>query len=320
MRSRHFETLLIAFVVFSAYALPQASAPADSLLPASRAPSSYEIAGASTGTFSARVREVSLIFSVSDWRGRFVSNLTPSDIKVVDNGEQPQSLTYFVRQSNLPLKVGLLIDVSGSVGTFFRAQQQAAGIFLQETLRPSDSAAIITFGLESHVIQDFTPNLESLTRAVNRLTVGESSTSIYDAVSASCARLAAQEQSNFARRVLILITDGEENSSHSDIDDAINAALQSDVIVFALNTNPSQVLSDPMLEKLSKSTGGRVLHAHGARELKSAFSKINEQLRNQYLLGYKPPHWKGDDRFHKVRVTAGFGQRIHCRKGYYASE
>jgi VWFA-related protein len=320
MRSRHFETLLIAIVMFSACAFPQTPPPADTFFPASRAPSSHELAGASTETFSARVREVSLLFSVSDWRGRFVSNLTPSDIKVLDNGEQPQSLTYFVRQSNLPLKVGLLIDVSGSVGRFFRDQQQAAAIFLQQTLQPTDSAAVVTFGSESRVVQDFTPNLESLTSAVNRLTVGESSTAIYDAVSASCARLANDTQQDFARNVLILITDGEENSSHLHLEDAINAALQSDVIVFALNTNPSQLLTDPMLQRLSKSTGGRVLHAHGARELKSAFSKINEQLRNQYLLAYKPPHWKADDSFHKVRVTARFGERIHCRKGYYAIE
>src|SRR5262249_47957433 len=103
--------------------------------------------------------------------------------------------------------------------------------------------------------------------------------------------------------------------------DAIDAALQSDVIVFALNTNPIQAFTDPMLQKLSQSTGGGVLHARGARELKSAFRKINEQLRNQYLLGYKPPHWQADQSFHRIGVPARrFGLHIHCRKGYYAIE
>jgi Ca-activated chloride channel family protein len=320
MRTRRIELLLIIVVMLSAQAFAQAVPPAESLFSGSRVPSSHDVPEVSKETFSARVREVNLLFSATDWRGRFVSNLTPADVKVLDNGQQPQSLTYFLRQSDLPLKVGLLIDVSGSVGNFFSDQQQAASIFLQETLRPSDSAAIITFGLESHVAQDFTSNLKFLTNAVQRLSVGESSTAIYDAVGISCGKLSAGTESGFARRVLILITDGEENSSHSHLENAIDAALQSDVIVFALNTNRSQLLTDPMLQKLSKSTGGTVLHAHGARELKAAFRKVNEQLRNQYLLGYKPPHWKADDRFHKVRVTARFGIHIDCRKGYYAVE
>ena len=320
MPNRRFALLLIVVVMMSGCAFAQGAPPSDSLFSASRARSSHDVADARTETFSARVREVNLLFSATDWRGRFVSNLTASDIKVLDNGLQPQSLTYFLRQSDVPLRVGLLIDVSGSVGTFFKDQQQAAAIFLQETLRPSDSAAIITFGLESRVVQDFTSNLKSLTKSVQGLSVGESSTAIYDAVSNSCVRLSAVAESGFARRVLILITDGEENSSHSRLVDAIDAALQSDVIVFALNTNPSWLLSDPLLENLSKSTGGTVLHAHGAGELKAAFRKINEHLRNQYLLGYKPPRWAADDSFHKVRVTSRFGVRIHCRKGYYAIE
>src|SRR5215472_2601760 len=122
MRSRRFEVLSILIALLSGWAFPQTSGAADSFLPTSRGLSSHDVGEASTGTFSAKVREVSLLFSVSDWRGRFVSNLTPSDIKVLDNGQQPQSLTYFLRQSDLPLKVGVLIDVSGSVGTFFSDQ------------------------------------------------------------------------------------------------------------------------------------------------------------------------------------------------------
>jgi Ca-activated chloride channel homolog len=320
MRYRHFELLLIVIVLSYGRAFAQTPPPADSFLAGSRAASTHDI-DASTGTFSARVREVSLLFSVSDWRGRFVSNLSPSDVKVLDNGQQPQSLTYFLRQSDLPLRVGLLIDVSGSVGTFFSDQQQAASIFLKQTLRPSDYATIMSFGGESRVVQDFTSNMQSLTNAVHGLSAGESSTAIYDAVSSACAKVSSASGAELARRVLIVITDGEENSSHSSLEDAIEAALQSDVIVFALNTSPNQVFSDPMLQKLSRSTGGSVLNAHGARALKSAFRKIDEQLRNQYLLGYKPPHWQADHSFHKIRVSSlRFGLRIHCRKGYYAVE
>ena len=321
MPNRRFPYLLSVLVILSACAFAQGAPPTDLLLSASGVSSSHDVADGRTETFSARVREVNLLFSATDWRGRFVSNLTASDIKVLDNGLQPQSLTYFLRQSDLPLYVGLLIDVSGSVETFFKDQQQAAAVFLKETLRPSDSAAIITFGLESRTVQDFTSNLQSLRDSVQALSVGESSTAIYDAVRSSCARLSSVPESGFARRVLILITDGAENASRSRIEDAIDAALQSDVIVFALNTNRWQQDTDPMLEKLSKGTGGTLLHAHGAHELKAAFRKINEQLRSQYLVGYKPPHWKADQSFHKIRVTTQrFGLRVHCRKGYYATE
>src|SRR5690349_11814672 len=112
MRSRRLEVSIVLAVVLSAHAFAQAVPPADSLLSASRAPSSHDVPEASKETFSARVREVNLLFSAIDWRGRFVSNLTAADIKVLDNGQQAQSLTYFLRQSDVALKIGLLIDVS----------------------------------------------------------------------------------------------------------------------------------------------------------------------------------------------------------------
>lgn len=321
MPNRRLAFLLTVLLIPSGRVFTQGAPPANSLFSAPGDPSSRDVSETRTETFSARVREVNLLFSATDWRGRFVSNLTTADIRVLDNGLQPQSLTYFLRQSDLPLRVGLLIDVSGSVETFFKDQQKAAAIFLKETIRPSDSAAIITFGRESRVVQDFTSSLQSLTDSVQTLSAGESATAIYDAVGSSCAKLSSVPEAGLARRVLILITDGEENSSHSRIENAIDATLQSDVIVFALNTNRSQQLTDPMLQKLSKSTGGAVLHAHGAHELKAAFRRINEQLRSQYLVGYKPPQWKADQSFHKIRITTQrFGLRLHCRKGYYASE
>ena len=318
MPSRHFKFCVMAVVVLCVYASSQvpAESPADSSQTAFLSTAQRNIAEP-TETFSSRVREVNVLFSASDWRGHFVSSLGPSDIKVFDNGHTPQSLTYFLRQSDLPLKVSLLIDVSGSVGTVFRAQRQAAAIFLQQTLRPSDSASIVAFGVQSRVVQDFTSNLQLLSAAVGRMSAGESLTAIYDAVKTSCAMLSAGEEQSLNRRALILITDGEDNSSHISIDAAVDAALQSEVVVFALNTSLAPAYTDPFLQKLTASTSGRVLHARGTGELKAAFRKVNEQLRNQYLLGYKPPQWQADRSFHKIRLTTRrFGLQVHCRKGY----
>ena len=279
------------------------------------------IADVGTQTFSTRAREVNVLFSASNWRDQFVSNLKPSDVRVFDNGKESLSLTYFLHETDLPLRVALLIDISGSVEKLFRSQQQAATLFLQQTLRPSDSASVMVFAHHMRVVQNFTSSLETLTGAVRRLVPGEDDTAIYDAVNDACEKLGGEGDGSIKRRALILITDGDENSSRLSIDDAIETALEHEVVVFALNTHPRPQDTDPTLKKLTRSTGGRVLHAYSASELKFAFGKVNEQLRNQYLLGYKPPRWQADHSFHKIRVTTRrFGLRIHCRKGYYAIE
>jgi VWFA-related protein len=274
-----------------------------------------------TQTFSASVREVNVLFSASDWRGRFVSNLTPADMMVFDNGKQPESITYFLREENLPLEVGILIDVSGSVANVFHAQQKAASLFLQQTLRPSDQASLIAFGSETHVVQDFTPNLSQLASAIGHLRAGDATTAIYDAVAASCASLAQQQRSEPNRRALVLITDGEDNASQGQLDDAIDVALQSDVVIFVLNTNLNPESTDRGLQKLAENTGGTLLHAAGERALKSAFRRVNQQLRSQYLLGYKPRRLQTDRNFHRIRLTSHkFGLHIYCRKGYYVAD
>lgn len=179
----------------------------------------------------------------------------------------------------------------------------------------------MVFADRMQVVQSFTSSLEILTGTVRRLTPGQDSTAIYDAVRSSCEKLAWEDDGSVKRRALILITDGDDNRSRLHIDDAIDVALEHEVVVFALNTHPSPQYTDPPLKKLTESTGGRVLHAYSASELKFAFRKVNEQLRNQYLLGYKPPRWQADHSFHKIRVaTRRFGLHIHCRKGYYATE
>jgi len=272
-------------------------------------------------TFSTRVREVNVLFSASDWRGHFVSNLTAADVRVTDNGKPADTITYFLREENLPLRVGLLIDVSGSVENVFRDQQKAAVIFLKQTLRPSDAASLMSFAEHVRVVRDFTSDLPSLTSGIKALAAGESATAIYDSVRISCERLVKDRSSSLNRKVLILITDGDDNRSQGNIDEAIDAALQSEVIIFALNTHPVPEYTDPGLKKLAESTGGELLHAGRTGELASAFRRVNQQLRSQYLLGYKPPRWNADRGFHRIRVTAHrFGLHVRCRKGYYQED
>jgi Ca-activated chloride channel homolog len=325
MRSRCIELLFSVFVFvpcLGVLAQSQTSAQAGTrLAESSFAPLSRDTPEASTGTFSTRVREVNVLFSASDWRGHFVSNLTPGDVRVFDNGHPADAITYFLREENLPLKIAMLIDVSGSVTNVFRGQQKAAVLFFQQTLRPSDIGSLMAFSEDVRVIQDFTPNLTSLTSRIGTLAAGNSATAIYDAVQTSCQKLAKERSSSPSRRALILITDGEDNRSLGNIDDAIATALQSEVVIFALNTHPVPQYTDPTLKKLADSTGGELLHAGRTGELASAFRRVNQQLRSQYLLGYKPPRWDADRSFHRIRVTTHrFGLHVHCRKGYYQAD
>lgn len=319
-----YRRLKLAFSLLFALCLPAVaqlpSAPQPQISAASTINRS-DIGVASAHTFSTRVREVNVVFTVTNGRDRFVSNLNSSEVRVFDNGEQPASLTYFLHQADVPLKIALLIDISASVSDFFRSQQNAALIFLQQTLRPADSAAVMVFGVQMRVAQSFTSNLGTLIGAIGGLRADNNeSTAIYDAVKSSCEKLAENDVS-VTRRALIVITDGDDNMSRHSIQDAINTALETEVVVFALNTRPIASITDPSLKKLTESTGGAVLHARDAKQLRLAFAKVNEQLRNQYLLGYKPPHWQADHSFHKIRIgTSRHGLQIHCRKGYYAND
>jgi len=324
MRIRCLHVVLTAILGLSVRLIGQSSAmpPAEQLStpPPSAATSTDKKVEDSAGTFSTGVREVNVVFSASNWHGHFVSNLSPSDVRVFDNGKQPESLTYFFHEADLPLRVGILIDASGSVEHLFGAEQKAAAIFLKETLRPSDSASVNVFGERSRTVQDFTSDLESLTAAVRRLQPTTSATAIYDAVKSACEKLGADRDSTLRRRALILITDGEDNLSRTTIGEAIDAALESEVVVFALNTHPVPQTTQPILRKLAESTGGEAFYSRGAGQLKVAFRRVNDQLRHQYVLAYKPPNWQADHSFHKIRVTTRrLDVWVHCRKGYYAT-
>lgn len=316
MRSRCIGLLLTAFIMCLLFVVGQPRTLGQAALLAPR-----DAPEGSTKTFSTRVREVNVLFSASDWRGHFVSNLTAADVRVTDNGKPADTITYFLREENLALRVAMLIDVSGSVANVFRGQQKAAALFFQQTLRPADTASLMSFADDVHVIQDFTSNLPSLTSGIKTLAAGDSATAIYDSVRTSCETLGRDRSSSLNRRALILITDGEDNRSQGNIDDAIDAALQSEVVIFALNTHPVPQYTDPSLKRLAESTGGELLHAGRTGELASAFRRVNQQLRSQYLLGYKPPRWDADRSFHRIRLTTHrFGLHVHCRKGYFQAD
>ena len=279
---------------------------------------------ASSGiVISKRVDEVNLAFTVTDKKGRFISNLDANDFQVLDNHTPPQELRFFRQQSDLPLRVALLIDASDSITHRFQFEQNAASQFLREILRPAkDKASVISFDGRVHQVHDFSDDVQTLARAVKSIRAG-GNTALYDAVILACNKLRRDEEPQITRRAIILITDGMDTASRAFLHDAQEAAARAEVLMFALSTN--DLIVDPypkgeaVLDLLTGPTGGYILPARDEGQLTKAFGQIEKALRNQYALGYEPANFNPDGRYHPVEVIPmKRGLKVQCRKGYFA--
>jgi VWFA-related protein len=274
-------------------------------------------------TISKQVDEVNLILSITDKKGRFVSDLTPEDLKVLDNRKSPERWNYFQARTNLPLHVILAIDVSSSIRARLHFEQQAASTFLKRILRKeTDKAAIIAFG---STVQEKTAGLTSDATALDatiRSLQANGETAMYDAIILSSHKLQESRRHTGVRPVIILITDGEDTASKATLNAAEEAAIRSEATIFALDANSiyeTKPKGRPVLEKLTYDTGGFVLSARQDEDLKDAFNTIEKILRSQYALGYPPPELEANGSFRSIQVSSGKqGLQIHARKGYYA--
>lgn len=272
-------------------------------------------------TVTKHVEQVNLIVSVRDRKGRYVADLSRENFQVLDNKLPPQRLEYFQRQTDLPLRLGILIDLSDSVRSEFHLEQQAAIHFLQETLRPdTDSAFIAGFDSQYQVAAASTSDMNELAGAVLRIR-GKGSTSLYDAVERACAELSPFSGA-LQRRAVIIISDGVDNTSKENLDGAIDTALRSEVALYALSTNPPYIneSGELAMAKLASATGGRLLQVRRAADFKKAFATLQQELRSQYLIGYTPLNFKHDGAYRRVSVK--LRRRSHlsvqARRGYYA--
>ena len=274
-------------------------------------------------TISKQVDEVNLILSITDSKGRFVSNLTADDLKLLDNHKSPEKWNYFQSRTNLPLHVILAIDVSSSIRSRLHFEQQAASTFLKHILRKeSDKAATIAFG---STVQEKTAGMTSDTGALDatiRTLQAYGETAMYDAIILASHKLHESRQNTGVRPVIILITDGDDTASTATLSAAVEAALRSEATIFALDANSiyeKKPKGRPILEKLTYETGGYILSARQDEDLKGAFNMIEKILRNQYALGYPPPDLQTNGSYRVIEVTAPKRDlRIHARKGYYA--
>jgi Ca-activated chloride channel family protein len=278
----------------------------------------------SPSTLSVNVDRVNVLFTVADSRGKLVRNLGKEDFLVYED-DRLQDISNFSTETNLPLNIAFLIDSSGSVRDKLRFERQAADKFFSSALRPGkDKAFVMSFDTKTAILQDYTDNPGLLSAALQRIIAG-GSTSLYDAVvEASLRRLAGQN----GRRVILLISDGMDNSSHISLPKTLEALQKNDVVLYAISTNGID-LSDPHdrktgdanLNELAKETGGRALFPSRLKDLERSFSRVGDELRSQYSLAYGPTNGKSDGTYRRIRVVASNRHyKVRCRHGYYAPD
>jgi len=276
------------------------------------------------GTFTLQVNEVDLPFVVADRHHHWITDLSQDEVRLRDNGLPPESIRLFESRSGLPLRVGLILDKSDSVSQQFTYEKDAAALFISRLITSSqDLAFVLGFSDQPALVQDFTPDTQALAMAVQNLTLG-GATAVYDAVHFACERLSQQKDTGYTRRVLVLLTDGDDNRSQFSPSLVIEEALRQNVVVIVLDTNVVPGFDEAkhrILEKLATVTGGEILPAANKKQLAKAFEELSSRLRSYYLLAYRPSQFTRDGSFHKIQLKATRrGMHIICRKGYYAAQ
>ena len=275
----------------------------------------------SVATIVTRVNEVRVIFTVTDKHGHYIKDMKKEDFKVLDD-QKPAEMRSFRSETDLPLQVGLLIDASNSVRDRFKFEQEAAIEFLNATIRPhSDEAFVVGFDVTPDVTQDFTDNTEKLSIGVRQLRAG-GGTAMYDALYFACRdKLLKKEQTGPVRRAIILLSDGEDNASHVTREEAIEMAQRAEAIVYTISTNISGMKGqgDKVLMRIADATGGRSFFPFQMRDVSDAFLSIQEELRSQYAVAYKPENFIADGRYRTIQIVApGKEFKVRTRKGYFA--
>jgi len=294
--------------------------------PEAGAPSAADSSAPKTddSTFRTTVNEVPVVFTVTDKHNHYVRDLSQGDFKVLDDGRPVEEIRSFRRETDLPLRVGLLIDSSSSVRGRFKFEQESAIEFLNQTIRPRyDQAFILGFDSSLEITQEFTDNSELLSKGIRSLRPGNS-TRLYDALYYACReRLLSRQESVAVRKAIVLITDGDDNSSRTTREEAIDMALRANVIVYTISTNfPGYSESskyDKILERIADATGGRWFLPFQITDVANAFAQIQADLRSQYALAYRPADFRHDGRYRTIEIDAEHkGLKVHSRHGYYA--
>ena len=290
-------------------------------------------------TLKVSTEVVNVYAVVADKKKNLIADLKKEDFEVQEDGV-PQQIRYFSRETDTPLTMGIMVDTSPSQGRVLGVEQEQADAFLHQVLRPKDLAFVLHFDVDVELLQDFTADQKLLTRAIDATVINGGghgvmpgpfptsdaggATHLYDAVYLASNELLRNE---VGRKVLILLTDGEDQGSKVKLETALEATQKSDVINYAVNIvdrpfygiRSMGFSGDSVLRKLSDDTGGRVIQVNKSKDTAAAFQEIANELRTQYLIGYTPTNTKHDGAFRKIRVSVHDSDyKVQARRGYYA--
>jgi Ca-activated chloride channel family protein len=289
------------------------------------------------------VNIVDVLFTVLDRRNKLVPALEKTDFKIFDD-KLPQEIRYFSKQTDLPLRIGMLLDTSNSIRDRIKFEQDASVNFLYSVLRRNkDEAFVMTFDDEPQIVQAFTGDTGELRDQIVKTRAG-GGTAIYDAIYEACVKELSHpprppgDQPDIVRRVMILISDGEDNLSTHTRADAIEMAQRTSVVIYTISTSTQWVSlsqtdpsktgdrkyhltdGDKILQELAEETGGRAFFPYHVDDLDQSFQDIGDELRNQYSIAYLPTNYVIDGRYHKIRIELPEhkGYQVRARRGYFA--
>lgn len=274
-----------------------------------------------TPEFTTEVTRVNMLFTVTDRRGRFVTDLNRGDFEIFEN-KKPQEISEFTSESDLPLRLAILVDTSNSIRDRFRFQQEAAVNFINGVMRDQDKATVVSFDSSAELVADLTSDTAKLEDAIRGLRPG-GGTALYDAIYFACRDKLMHDQPLYKfRRAMVILSDGDDNNSRISRDQALEIAQKADVVVYTISTNVShqETEGDKIMHYFADQTGGLAFFPFHADELNQSFENIANELRHQYNLFYRPTPLKNDGLFHtvQIRVRGRKDLIVRARKGYYA--
>jgi len=276
------------------------------------------------------------VATVVDRHRDFVTDLDQADFKVLEDGA-PQDIRYFGRETDLPLRIGILLDTSNSIRPRLDFEKDAALDFLQHVLRRNkDQAFVMTFDNEPEVIQDYTGDLALLTDAIRKQRAG-GGTALNDAIYRAAEKMQNPPIPKGAnpeiRRVLVVISDGNDNLSDHALSEAVDATIHAEAVIYCISTNTDWLAiegekphkihvegGDKVLEQFADQSGGRVFYPYKVDDLAQSFVDIGDELRSQYFIAYSPNNPQATGQYRKIDVQIDRkGLVVRTRKGYYAT-
>ncbi len=298
----------------------------------------HQEAQKNTSRESIKVSSVAVnVYAIAeDHHGRLLRDLTKDDFQLTDDSV-PQKIEYFSRETNIALSLGLAIDTSVSQGRLLGAEQEAAKKFVSEVLRSGDQAFVMNFDADVNLLKDFTDAAIDLSEAIDSATINDTGRSIlqqgavpatggthlYDAVYLASSELM---KARVGRKVLVLVTDGQNQGSKVNLQESIEAAEKADVIVYSIILSDPELYSlmgtsyhgDRNVRKIARETGGGTIRVRSAEQIGQAFEQIARELRSQYRLGYYPSNLRRDGSFRRIQVkVSGHNYNVRTRTGYY---